>query len=91
MLAGLMILPFTVKPGAYIKMIRENRKVFIWVMVLQTVINYSLFYFGMDLVPGALGAVIVGSQPLTACSRSHSNRISCGTDITVARSQLPAM
>jgi drug/metabolite transporter (DMT)-like permease len=64
MIAGLMILPFTVKPGAYIKMIREHRKVFIWVMVLQTLINYSLFYFGMDLVPGALGAVIVGSQPL---------------------------
>ncbi len=33
-------------------------------MVLQTLINYSLFYFGLDLVPGALGAVIVGSQPL---------------------------
>ena len=34
------------------------------VMGLQTLINYSLFYLGMDLVPGALGAVIVGSQPL---------------------------
>jgi drug/metabolite transporter (DMT)-like permease len=33
-------------------------------MGLQTLINYSLFYLGMDLVPGALGAVIVGSQPL---------------------------
>lgn len=35
-----------------------------WVTVLQTLINYSLFYMGLDLVPGALGAVIVGSQPL---------------------------
>jgi drug/metabolite transporter (DMT)-like permease len=26
--------------------------------------NYILFYLGLDLVPGALGAVIVGSQPL---------------------------
>jgi drug/metabolite transporter (DMT)-like permease len=63
-ISGLMILPFTVKPLAYLKMIRENWKVVITVMVLQTLINYSLFYFGLDLVPGALGAVIVGSQPL---------------------------
>ena len=63
-ISGLMILPFTVRPSAYIKMIRENWKVVISVMVLQTLINYSLFYLGMDLVPGALGAVIVGSQPL---------------------------
>jgi drug/metabolite transporter (DMT)-like permease len=63
-ISGLMILPFTVKPSAYIKMIRENWKVVAMVMGLQTLINYSLFYLGMDLVPGALGAVIVGSQPL---------------------------
>jgi len=63
-ISGLMILPFTVKPSLYIKMIREHWKVVASVMVLQTLINYSLFYLGMDLVPGALGAVIVGSQPL---------------------------
>jgi drug/metabolite transporter (DMT)-like permease len=63
-ISGLMILPFTVKPSIYVKMIRENWKVVTLVMVLQTLINYSLFYFGLNLVPGALGAVIVGSQPL---------------------------
>jgi drug/metabolite transporter (DMT)-like permease len=63
-ISGLMILPFTVKPSLYFKIIRENWKVVMMVMVLQTLINYTLFYYGMDLVPGALGAVIVGSQPL---------------------------
>jgi len=63
-ISGLMILPFTVKPLMYIKILRENWKVVTMVMVLQTLINYTLFYLGMDLVPGALGAVIVGSQPL---------------------------
>jgi drug/metabolite transporter (DMT)-like permease len=62
-ISALMILPFTVRPSSYIKMIKDNRKVVISVMVLQILINYSLLYFGMDLVPGALGAVIVGSQP----------------------------
>jgi drug/metabolite transporter (DMT)-like permease len=64
MISGLMILPFTVKPVVYLKMITENWKVVVWVTVLQTLVNYSLFYLGLDLVPGALAAVIVGSQPL---------------------------
>lgn len=63
-LAGLMILPFTVKPVSFISMIKENWKLVLWITLFQTVITYSLFYLGMDMVPGALGAVIVGSQPL---------------------------
>lgn len=63
-IAGLMILPFTVKPSLYVKMIKEHWKVVAWVAFLQTFVNYSLFYHGLNLVPGALGAVIVGSQPL---------------------------
>lgn len=63
-ISGLMLLPFTVKPSTYLRMIRDNYKVVLSVMILQTLMNYSLFYLGLDLVPGALGAVIVGSQPL---------------------------
>ena len=63
-IAGLMILPFTVKPAVYIRMIRDHWKIVAWVTTLQTLINYGLFYHGLNLVPGALGAVIVGSQPL---------------------------
>ena len=62
-LAGLLILPFTVRPREYIRMIRENRSLAIWVTILQTLVNYVLFYLGMDRIPGALGAVIVGAQP----------------------------
>jgi len=63
-ISGIMILPFTVKPVVYIRMIRDHWKIVAWVTLLQTLINYSLFYHGLNLVPGALGAVIVGSQPL---------------------------
>ncbi len=45
-------------------MLRNYWKVVLTVTVLQTLLNYSLFYHGLDMVPGALGAVIVGSQPL---------------------------
>jgi drug/metabolite transporter (DMT)-like permease len=63
-ISGLLILPFTVKPSVYIKMLKDYWKVVTAVTVLQTLLNYSLFYHGLNLVPGALGAVIVGSQPL---------------------------
>ena len=63
-ISGLMILPFTVKPALFIRMVREHWKVVAYVMTLQILVNYSLFYQGLNLVPGALGAVIVGSQPL---------------------------
>jgi drug/metabolite transporter (DMT)-like permease len=59
-----MILPFTVRPAIFFSMIRKHWKIVFWVTLLQTLVNYTLFYFGLDLVPGALGAVIVGSQPL---------------------------
>jgi len=63
-ISGLLILPFTVAPGVFVKMIKQYWKVVVWVTLLQTLVNYGLFYMGLDLVPGALGAVIVGSQPL---------------------------
>jgi drug/metabolite transporter (DMT)-like permease len=63
-ISGLIILPFTVKPSTFITMIIENWKVVAWVTFLQIVVNYSLFYHGLNLVPGALGAVIYGAQPL---------------------------
>ncbi len=63
-ISGLMILPFTIRPSAYIMMMKDHWKLIAWVTFLQTLVNYSLFYHGLNLVPGALGAVIVGSQPL---------------------------
>jgi drug/metabolite transporter (DMT)-like permease len=63
-ISGIMILPFTVKPSVYIRMIIHDWKVVAWVTFLQIFVNYSLFYKGLTLIPGALGAVIAGSQPL---------------------------
>ena len=56
-------------------MVRDHWRVVIWVTILQTLINYTFFYIGLDMVPGALGAVIVGSQPLvTAVVASIMNK-----------------
>jgi drug/metabolite transporter (DMT)-like permease len=63
-ISGSMILPFTLRPAAFISMVKEHWKIVLMVMFLQALMNYILFYYGLKLVPGALGAVIVGSQPL---------------------------
>jgi drug/metabolite transporter (DMT)-like permease len=63
-ISGLMILPFTVRPVLYFKIIKEHWRIVVWVTLLQTLCNYILFYQGLNIVPGALAAVIVGSQPL---------------------------
>jgi len=63
-IAGLMLLPFAGRIKDYILFIREHTKLLIQVTLLQVIMNYVLFYLGMNLVPGALGAIIVGSQPL---------------------------
>lgn len=63
-MAGLIILPFTTGWKEYFRMISENRVLVFWTSLLQTVVNYSLFYLGLNLIPGALGALIAGSVPL---------------------------
>jgi drug/metabolite transporter (DMT)-like permease len=63
-ISGIIILPFTVSPRLYLKIVKENWKVIGMVTFFQIIVNYSLFYMGLQLVPGALGAVIAGSQPL---------------------------
>jgi drug/metabolite transporter (DMT)-like permease len=65
-LSGVMILPFTVRPADYIKTIIDNRKIVSLVTLFSILINYIFFYQGISLIPGALAAVIVGSQPLVA-------------------------
>ncbi len=63
-ISGLIILPFTVRPSVFIPMVKEHWKIILRVLLLQVLVNYIVFYYGLKLIPGALGAVIVGSQPL---------------------------
>jgi len=42
-IAGLIIMPFTVKPSVYLRMIMDYWKVVALVTLLQTLITYSLF------------------------------------------------
>jgi drug/metabolite transporter (DMT)-like permease len=84
-ISAFMILPFTVRPSVYLGMVRKEWKVVGWVTFLQVLVNYSLFYQGLELVPGALGAVVMGSQPLVTAlvaSMMHNDDKLTGKKIT---------
>lgn len=87
-ISGLMILPFTVKAGSYIRIVRENYKLFLLVTLFQSVINYLFFYMGMARVPGAVGAIIIGSQPLIiaviAAIMTNENRLTLKKSAIIA-------
>src|SRR5690554_6940274 len=48
----------------FINEIKAHWNFVIWVSIVQVFMQYALFYIGLDLVPGALGAMVIGSSPL---------------------------
>lgn len=71
LLAGMMLIPFSgnlrhLASGT----VANFRHVFI-VSFFSTILHYSLFFWGMVLVPGAQGAIIVGSSPLLTALLAH--------------------
>ncbi len=70
MLSGLLILPFCIKSMSQLRR-AEFWRLAALVGLFQTFLLYSFFYIGMTLIPGALGAIIVGSSPLFAALTAH--------------------
>ena len=71
-ISGLIIIPFIPKYIDKIKALnRRSWKLIFEVALLQTTILYALFYTGVDLLPGALGAMLIGAQPLFAAVMAH--------------------
>ncbi len=70
-LSGLLILPMI--PGLYQKIahLRPWLLRILLVGFLQTFLQYGLFYTGIGMVPGSIGALVVGSGPLFAALVAH--------------------
>jgi drug/metabolite transporter (DMT)-like permease len=71
MIAGLLLIPFCGGFSNYVHLIRNRLKTVILVSLFHTVILYGLFYIGMDMIPGALGAVVIGFYPISALLITH--------------------
>lgn len=70
-LAGLMVLPLVKSFTSAFGHIVRNIRLILLIAFLQTFVQYTLFYSGLNLVPGALGAIIIGSGPLFIALTAH--------------------
>jgi drug/metabolite transporter (DMT)-like permease len=71
LLAGILIFLWFGKPGRYLREVIENWKFILVIAFVQTFLQYAFFYTGMNMVPGALGAMLVGSSPLFIAIVAH--------------------
>lgn len=71
MLAGILIIPFTGRIHGYASFFRTNWRIVLLVSLYQTGIFYALYFHGIDRVPAAVGAVVMGSEPLFAAITAH--------------------
>ena len=71
MLSGLMILPFCGTISSYLRSVTRAYKLILLISLLQTFLLYGCFFIGMTLIPGALGAIVIGSSPLVAALTAH--------------------
>lgn len=71
MLAGLMVLPLVGSYRTAFQYTRNNFRLILLIAFLQTFVQYTLFYSGLNLVPGALGAIIIGAGPLFIAMTAH--------------------
>ena len=70
-IAGILIFIFWGKPRRYFAELKANAKFILLLSVIQIFFQYSLFYSGLNLVPSALAAMIVGSSPLFVAIVAH--------------------
>jgi drug/metabolite transporter (DMT)-like permease len=70
-ISGILILLFMGQYRNLFSEIKLHWKFIIWVSLIQIFMQYGLFYSGLNLVPGALGAMIIGSSPLFVAIVAH--------------------
>ncbi len=70
-LSGILIFLFVGKPTYYFNEVKKHFRFIAHISILQVFILYGLFYSGLNLVPGALGAMIIGSSPIFIAIVAH--------------------
>lgn len=70
-LAGLLLVPFWWGRKRAWQAIASHFRSMLLLSFFQTALLYGLFYTGLTLVPGALGAIVIGSSPLVSALTAH--------------------
>lgn len=70
-ISGILIFFYFAKPRQYFSELKQNWKFILLLSFVQIFSIYALFYSGINLVPSALAAMIIGSQPLFIAVVAH--------------------
>ena len=70
-ISGVLIFLYFGKPQRFLVELKENLRFILLLSLVQIFGQYALFYSGLNLVPSALAAMIVGSQPLFIALVAH--------------------
>jgi len=70
-IAGIIIFLLIGKPHYFFRQVKANLKILLLVSFIQVFMQYALFYSGLNLIPGSLGAMIIGSSPLFVAIVAH--------------------
>ena len=70
-ISGLLLLLYFNNYGKYWQELKDNWRFVALISFLQTVVQYMLFYSGINLLPASIAAMIIGSSPLFISLVSH--------------------
>ncbi len=71
-ISGLLVFPVALYYNpAFFTVVRDNARFIFFLAFMQTFLQYSLFYTGIDKVPGSVGAIVIGSGPLFVAVVAH--------------------
>jgi drug/metabolite transporter (DMT)-like permease len=64
-IAGTLVFPLAYRnnPG-YFRIVGHHLKLILLFAFLQTFLQYTMFYTGINMIPAAAAAIVIGSQPL---------------------------
>ena len=71
MISGLILLPVVHNFSRVVQEVKANFSFVFLIAFLQVIVQYSLFYIGISLLPASISAMIVGSSPLFIALVAH--------------------
>lgn len=70
-ISGVLMFLYYGKPLRFLRELKKHWKFILLLSVVQIFVQYALFYSGLNLVPGSLGAMIIGSSPVFIAIVAH--------------------
>ena len=71
-ISGLLVFPLALRINPrYFRIVKDQWKTILLISFLQTFLQYAMFYTGINLIPAAVGAIVIGSQPLFIALVAH--------------------